>query len=134
MTANAAPVHSVAVIAHTRETLDSLEDHMRTAGLLARRARFLGHWQEMASGCKLALLFPDEFPAAAVEAALSDLEAHPIGLIIVTSSPRRFDVWLSKDHSNHGVLPKPVWSWNIIDSMRGWLTLSTRDRVAPSNR
>ena len=33
------------------------------------------------TACKLAVIFPDEFPAAAVDAALGDLEERQIGLV-----------------------------------------------------
>ena len=84
--------------------------------------------------CKLAVIFPDEFPGDAVHAALGDLEVRQIGLVVVTAKPRRFDVWVSRDHANHVLLPKPIWTWNIIDSVRAWLLLSMRDGVLPSTR
>lgn len=128
-------IHEVAVIAHARETLDSLEDHMRTAGLMARRSRFLGHPQEMLTGkCGLAVVFPDEFPARAVEAALADLELCEVGLMVVTANQGHFDSWLARDHANRMVLRKPVWTWNIIDAMQSWLTVATRDVPARSLR
>jgi hypothetical protein len=86
------------------------------------------------TACELAVIFPDEFPPEAVDTALGDLEASKIGLVVVTAKPRRFDVWLSRDHANHVLLPKPIWTWNIIDSVRAWLLLSNRNGVLPSAR
>jgi len=125
----------VAIIAHTRETLDSLEDHMRTVGLEPRRSRFIGHWQEMVPGsCLLAVLFPDEFPAASVDGMLADLESHRVALFVVTNDRRRFEGWRSRDHANHLLLSKPVWTWNLIDSIRSWILLSGSSRANPSCR
>ncbi|HTJ81022.1 MAG TPA: hypothetical protein VL400_04840 [Polyangiaceae bacterium] len=116
------PSDEVAVVAHTRETLEGLEEYLRTAGFSPRCTRFLGHPNEMVPGaCKLVVLFPDDFPRPAVEGALADLGARALRVLLVTGEPRHFDAWVAADQSTRLVLPKPAWAWTITDAIRAWL-------------
>ena len=77
----------IAIVAHARETVNALESYLERAGFVPQSTRFLGHPREMVhASCRVLVFFPDDFPAAAADAALVDLAPLPIHTLLVTGS------------------------------------------------
>lgn len=86
--------------------------------------RHIGRSSEMTlPALSAVVLFPDDFSAQAVNAALADLRRNrPAALpVLVTSDPRRFDGLHGDKHIAPLVVPKPVWGWSILDAIRARL-------------
>ncbi len=112
----------VAVIAHSRETLDGLQAYLQAAGVSSRAARTLHEVAVISSATRAVVLFPDELDARAVLARVTALKAERPGLllVIVTSHPVRVREMLDPDGPPPApvVLPKPAFGWTILDAIR----------------
>ncbi len=114
-----ASILSVALVSDSAETLDGLERYLREAGFTARGTRSLDQICEMISPLRsVVILFPDEFPAAEVLAALALLKRRRPGArpVLVTKDFRRFATV-----EGVVVIPKPIWGMTILEAVRSHL-------------
>jgi DNA-binding NtrC family response regulator len=113
---------SVVIISSNPETLDGLERYLGDAGISVRGTRSLDEACDMAAIPRsVVLVFPDDFPTPRVLAVLSRLKRHRPGTVpvLVTRDARRFE---SADGAM--VIPKPVWGWTLLDTVRRHLELT----------
>ncbi len=115
------PLH-VTIVSDNPETIDGLETYLRAAGVTTQSTRYLEKSRTMIppSGAAL-VLFPDDFPNAAVLATVADLrmERPRALLVLVTREPKQFQAL----PSIAGAVPplvvhKPAWGWTILDAIR----------------
>jgi hypothetical protein len=120
------PLHptKITVIADNPETLEGLRHYLSGVGVVPYTARTLNDLDTLS--CSMALvLFPDGFGTADVTASVASIRAaHPQLLILfVTSAPQLFSLVLGPDNESllPIVLPKPVFGWTILDTIRARL-------------
>jgi DNA-binding NtrC family response regulator len=113
---------SVVIISSNAETLDGLERYLGEAGISVRGTRSLDDACEMVAAARsVVLLFPDDFPTAKVLAVLTRLKRQRPGAVpvLVTKDAQRF---AAADGAM--VIPKPVWGWTLLDTVRRHLELT----------
>jgi hypothetical protein len=124
----------VTIVSANPDTLDGLEAYLQRAGALTNGTRRIECIADVTPPASTAvLLFPDDFDAAVVAAALATLRAkRPTTLpVLVTKEPRRFARLPSAERGVAPLLvPKPVWGWMILDAIRARLDadLSAKSR------
>jgi hypothetical protein len=104
------------VLSTRRETLDGLEEYLRQAGIATACRRAIADFHTIIrGGATAAVIFPDEFTDAAVDALLRELRSSlpDALLLVVTGSPRRYQA-----RPYMRVLPKPSFGWDILDAVR----------------
>lgn len=113
------------IVTGNPETLDGLELYVRRAGAAANGTRRIGDMVEMTPEIASAVvLFPDDFEWDAVVSALTQLrtERPKVLPVVVTSHARRFELLpVMRGGIPPLVIPKPVWGWKILDSIRARL-------------
>lgn len=116
------PGLSVRVVAVSADTVHGLALYLERAGMTATTTRSLfdADWSPAASVA--VVLFPDEFGAADVVSWVSALrQSQPrLLMIAVTAEPQRIRAALEPmgDSLPPLVLPKPAFSWTILDAIR----------------
>lgn len=112
------PKLRVVVVSDNSETLDGLERYLESAGIAVLATRAIERTRALAASMppSAVVLFPDDFPRAAVRTTLAQLgRAEPaIATVVITSDLRQFPP------ASEGlvVLPKPAWGWTILDALR----------------
>lgn len=107
----------VAVIARRREARDELLAYFDGAGLPAHGMDAPG---KLASGVTEVVLFPDDFTAADVAAAVPRLCRPQILVVLVTSEPQRYAALLAPTDGARPPLTmaKPAFGWMLVDAIR----------------
>ena len=115
------PLHTL-VIGRDSTTVAALERYLAGAGVGARTARSMRDAARVEPSTVAVVLFPDEFAAPAVLAAVAALRgACPMVLVVlITSAPQSFRSASMPDGSSTPplVLPKPAFGWAIVDAIR----------------
>jgi hypothetical protein len=114
----------VAVVSTNSETLDGLESYLRGAGVTTTCTRNIGNAAKLGTGASAIVIFPDDFGWNAAVAALTECRSKNPHLlaVVVTSTPQRFEALTSPgDGAVPLVVPKPAWSWTILDAIRAHL-------------
>jgi malonyl CoA-acyl carrier protein transacylase len=110
------------IVTGNPETLDGLELYVRRAGASANGTRRISELVEMTPALASAVvLFPDDYEWEAVLSALEQVrtERPRVLLVVITSAARRFELLpLLGGAIPPLVIPKPVWGWRILDSIR----------------
>jgi hypothetical protein len=110
----------VTIVAVRAETRTGLQHYLADAGLGARGTPRLGDIDM--KPCSALVLFPDEFSSADVRRELSRLRLdHPeIRPFLVTGDPKSYSELIVSTGTEHPiiVIPKPAWSWTILDAIR----------------
>jgi hypothetical protein len=118
------PLH-ITIVANNPETLDGLELYMRRAGVTTNGTRRIAELLEMTpASTSVVVLFPDDFDWSAVCSALAKLrsEQPTVLSVLITSQPKRFEsLPMIQGGITPLVIPKPVWGWTILDSIRARL-------------
>lgn len=116
---------SVGILALSDDTAEELIGYLVRAGVTAMRIsgpRDLAEPSSRTQQLHSVVIFPDDYAAQAIEAALASLaRATPDLLqIIVTRQPLRFLSTRSDPTSaiNRFVLPRPTFGWLILDTVR----------------
>jgi hypothetical protein len=113
------------IVTGNPETLDGLELYVRRAGASTNGTRRIGELVEMTPEIASAVvLFPDDFEWDAVVSGLTQLrtERPKVLPVVVTSDARRFELLpVMQGGIPPLVIPKPVWGWTILDSIRARL-------------
>ena len=121
----ARPIH-VTIVSDNPETLDGLEAYLRRAGVATNGTKHVDRLsQVMPAATSVVLLFPDDFPHAAVLSALATLRAErPKALpVLVTKEPKRFQLLTQRHARKAGdvvplIVPKPIWGWAVLEAIR----------------
>lgn len=117
---------SVTLVAKNPSTLEGLETYLQGVGVLANGTRSIERLLEMTPpSTAAAIVFPDEFQAAAVISALETAKKQrpDVLVVVITNDPSRFDK-LAGGADESGrllVIAKPVWAWTILDAIRAQL-------------
>jgi hypothetical protein len=122
----------VTVVADNPQTLAGVEKYLQRAGVTTNGTKHVDRLSEMTPPvASVVLLFPDDFHSGSVMAALSTLRTQrPMALpVLVTREPKRF-ASLPGGGLQPLVVPKPAWSWTILDAIRGRLN-SDATQVKP---
>jgi hypothetical protein len=120
-------VHSLhlTIVTGNPETLDGLELYVRRAGASANGTRHIAELTSMIpESASAVVLFPDDYEWEAVLHALAQLRTERPGVlpVVITSEARRFELLpLLRGAVPPLVIPKPVWGWRILDSIRARL-------------
>lgn len=115
------PREGVVLVADDPLTLSDLRTYLVGAGLSAVAAvRSLAGVEGVIGAAGAMVLFPDAFPAEAVDALMARLRPQPRRLlvVVVTGAPRRFAVDARDGDFTWVVLPRPSFGWSIIDAIR----------------
>jgi DNA-binding NarL/FixJ family response regulator len=78
----------------------------------------------LAAATTALVIFPDDYPWEGAIAALDRCRAENprVHLVIVTRTPLRFEALALADAGALTVvIPKPAWSWTILDAIRAHL-------------
>lgn len=99
------------MIADRRDTRDELLAYLDGAGLPAQG---VDAPHKLARVTGEIVLFPDDFAAADIDAALPRLARAPL-LVLITAEPQRY-----ADATGRAplVMPKPAFGWQIVDAIR----------------
>lgn len=112
----------VKVVADSPETIDGLRDYLTHAGVVSHGARELCGAEAVPAEITAVVLFPDELPTEVVEATvLGWRSARPeLLIVVVTTTPQAYRAALAPDGRSYPpvVLPKPVFGWALLDSIR----------------
>lgn len=110
----------VVICAANAETLDGLEAYLSKVGMRVKGRRRLEDCLDSTTDAAFALvLFPDDFAWRSVETVLAELAGRckETLLIVVTSRLHDFERFM-RAHDNVVVVPRPVWGWTILDTIR----------------
>lgn len=112
----------VKVVADSPQTIEGLRDYLTHAGVASHVARELRNGDPVPPEITAVVLFPDEFATEVVETAvLGWRSARPeLLIVVVTTTPQAYRAALAPDGSSYPpvVLPKPVFGWALLDSIR----------------
>lgn len=115
----------VGVIARNPETLADLRGYLSEAGVSSAATTQLRDAVKLLAHTKALVIFPDELDTQQVLATLRQARTtHPQQLVvIVTSAPQHLSSALQPDGRSivPMVLPKPAFSWTILDALRAHL-------------
>jgi hypothetical protein len=109
----------VAIVSGNPETIDGLENYLATVGFVVRTSHELVRWKELTSKKTEALvLFPDDYDAKKVASAVTDFATHrpAMAAILVTARPQLYRS--VKTEHEIVLVPRPAWSWTILDAIR----------------
>ena len=115
----------MAVISMNPETLGSLEGYLRGAGVDTNSSRFIHRVGELVVDATAVVLFPDEYAWEATVSALSACRTKNPGalMVLVTRTPQRFEaLQATRGGTPPLVVPRPAWSWTILDAIRAHLS------------
>lgn len=85
-------------------------------------------------GPRAIVLFADDFPATETEACLRGLERRRDGpvVVLVSADP---SIAAGRDPGGDGLaivrIPRPAWSWSVLDAIRGLLAERRDERESP---
>ena len=112
----------VLVIGRDTTTIAALENYLAGAGVAARTARSMRDAATVEPSTAAVVLFPDEFAARDVLAAVAAVRgACPAVLIVlITSAPQSFRSATMSDGSSTPplVMPRPAFGWALLDAIR----------------
>lgn len=112
----------VAIVSNNAETLDGLQQYLCAAGVSCRSYSAVEDDELSQKLATIVILFPDDFPAAAVFAFLRrQRDSCPKSLtLLVTREPNRFREVAAPDGRSRPpiVLPKPAFGWAILEAIR----------------
>jgi hypothetical protein len=114
------PLH-VAIVSKNSETLEGLESYLRGAGVVTSSTRLIARAAELGAGASAVVLFPDDYTWDAAISALTKCRTKTprAPLVLVTRTPQRFEALTAPDDAALTVVvPKPAWSWTILDAIR----------------
>jgi DNA-binding NtrC family response regulator len=114
------PLH-VAIVSKNAETLEGLEAYLRGAGVLTSSTRAIARAAELGASASALVLFPDDYTWDGAVAALTKCRTQNprAPLVLVTRTPQRFEALAGPDDGALTVVvPKPAWSWTILDAIR----------------
>jgi len=114
----------VAVVSNNPETLDGLERYLQRAGVVTSGTCQIDRSADLGESASAVVVFPDDFAWEAVVSALTQCRArNPRALpVVVTQTPQRFESLAWPDEGTVPLLvPKPAWSWTILDAIRAHL-------------
>jgi hypothetical protein len=117
------PLH-VAIISRNAETLEALENYLQGVGATTSSMRAIAGSPELGTRAAALVFFPDEYPLDSAIAALARWRsANPRApFVLVTRAPRSFEAVAAEDDAALTlVVPKPAWSWTILDAIRAHL-------------
>ncbi len=117
------PVH-VAVVSRNAETLEGLEAYFQGAGVTTSSSSVVVHAPELAARASALVLFPDDYASDVTMDILANCRnKNPkTPVILVTRTPQKFEALASEDDAALTVVvPKPAWSWTILDAIRAHL-------------
>ena len=106
------------------ETLEGLQKYLARAGVKSRGVLRPSALLQQTHGVHAVVAFPDDFDANEAADALSELQHRDgdIALVLVTAKPAWFSGIGATDSRRRVVLlPRPAWSWTILDVLRGLL-------------
>jgi hypothetical protein len=117
---------SVTLVAKNPSTLEGLENYLQGVGVFANSTRSIEHLLDTTPpSTAAAIVFPDEFQAAAVISALATAKKQrpDVLVVVITNEPSRFDKLAGGVGASEGllVMAKPVWAWTILDAIRARL-------------
>jgi hypothetical protein len=116
-------VSYVAVVADNPQTREDLCSYFGQVGVKSNGTRKLDSASVAPAGATALVLFPDDFGAADVEAAILTLRrARPkLLIVLVTGAPQRLGAALEPDGRSllPLVLPKPAFGWTLLDAIQG---------------
>lgn len=121
----------VLIACNNDETLIRLRDYLTNAGIEARATRSLVDTLQPSPNVDAVVLFPDDFKTSEVTARLPGLFGAGTAslLVLVTADSQTFARSLANAGNTRWVLiSKPVWSWTILDVLRGSVTARPRPR------
>lgn len=112
----------VTVVSSNVETLERLLAYLEESGAPARGERSIDALKAIATGTTAVVLFPDDYDADGVTAALLELRRlRPrVLIVVVTRTPRRFQAALAPDGRSLPplLMPKASFGWSILDAIR----------------
>jgi hypothetical protein len=117
------PLH-VAIVGRNSETLEGLASYLQRAGVLTSSTRLIGRAAELGTSASALVLFPDDYTWDGAVAALARCRTQNprAPLVLVTGTPQRFEALTAPNHRDLiVVVPKPAWSWTILDAIRAHL-------------
>jgi hypothetical protein len=119
----------VAIVSRNTETLEGLENYLRGAGATTSSTRAIVRSPDLAASASALVFFPDDYPWDGAIAALARWRsANPRApFVLVTRTPQRFEALAAEDDEVLTVVvPKPAWSWTILDAIRAHLDDESR--------
>lgn len=113
----------ITVVARKPETVDALREYLTGAGVATSGISEVAYLATtVPQGCRVVVVFPDDFMYLAVAAELATLQATRPGLltVFVTSDPRRYEALPPPEEGAYEpvVIPKPAWGWTILETIR----------------
>ncbi|AUX22642.1 hypothetical protein SOCEGT47_031460 [Sorangium cellulosum] len=118
------PLH-VVIVSDNPETLDGLQAYLQRAGVTAYVTRQLQAAVVASAAISAVVVFPDDYPAAEVEAAVERITRDRPGVlsVLVTGTPQRFEALRVGTSARviPTIIPKPAWGWTILDTIRALL-------------
>jgi DNA-binding response OmpR family regulator len=114
------PLH-VAIVSRNPETVEGLARYLEEAGAITSSTSALVRAPAVGAPTSALVIFPDDYPWDAVLSTLARCraETQTLPLVIVTRSPRQFEAFaLADEGALTVVIPKPAWSWTILDAIR----------------
>ncbi|HEX7669860.1 MAG TPA: hypothetical protein VF395_09765 [Polyangiaceae bacterium] len=117
------PLH-VAIVSKNSETLEGLGSYLRGAGVVTSSTRAIARAAELGAGASALVLFPDDYTWDGAVAALAECRSRNprAPLVLVTRTPQRFEALARPgDEAFTVVVPKPAWTWTILDAIRAHL-------------
>jgi hypothetical protein len=111
----------VAIVSRNPDTIEGLESYLRGAGVTTCSTRTLRRASTLATAVSAVVLFPDDFAWDATVTTLAECRAKSprVPFVLVTRTPQRFEALVSADAAALSVVvPKPAWSWTILDAIR----------------
>jgi DNA-binding response OmpR family regulator len=114
------PLH-VAIVSRNPETVEGLARYLEEAGAITSSTSALVRAPAVGAPTSALVIFPDDYPLDGILSTLARCRAETpaLPLVIVTRSPRQFDAFAFADEGALTVvIPKPAWSWTILDAIR----------------
>ena len=112
----------ITVVARNSETVAALREYLTGAGVATSgQSQVANLATAVPQGCRVVIVFPDDFMFLAVAAELASLQATRPSLltVLVTNDPRRYEALpLRDDAFEPVVIPKPAWGWTILETVR----------------
>ena len=112
----------VTIMAANPTTMEGLHEYLSRAGITSHATRALLDASMVPPAASVVVIFPDEF---GVDDVVTSMLRFRVGrprllIVVVTSTPQRFQSALAAqgDSLLPVVLPKPAFSWIILDAIR----------------